>query len=173
MRVRVVPACMFLLVSSPIIPTQTMQKDALSLTLNINGGAYLKLSNGHFYAIDPKDRIYSSAWITPFKILLSESSDPQYPVRITNLQTGTSINGRLLSTQESEELQSTSPQMPTPPPTQPQPPNPPAQPQPPNKPSPSVPSKPTPPNMPLKQAPPISPPKIQTPYAPTVHSGGL
>ena len=66
----------------------------LSISLNIDKGAKLELSDGSAFEIDPLDRIYSSLWITPFRITLSESGDAEYPVRITNQQTGTSVNGK-------------------------------------------------------------------------------
>jgi len=80
-----------------------LQEKPLMLSLNIENGAKLELTDGSVYEIDPEDRIYSSLWITPFKISLSESGDAEYPVRITNLQTGTSVSGRHVSKEETLE----------------------------------------------------------------------
>ena len=69
----------------------------LYLSLNIDNGAKLQLSDGSTFLIDPKDRIYSSYWITPFPIRLSSSNDSDFPVKITNLTSGTSVNGMRIS----------------------------------------------------------------------------
>ncbi len=83
----------------------------LMLSLNIENGAKLELTDGSLYEIDPDDRIYSALWITPFKISLSESDDAEYPVRITNLQTGTSVNGKPIPKEKIlEEKQPTKPE---------------------------------------------------------------
>ncbi len=150
--------CIFLSLFSPI--ASSTQNNALSLALNINGGAYLQLSNGKFYAIDPVHRIYSSAWITPFNISLSTSADPKYPIKITNLRTGTSVNARLLTEEERKELQSISPEM-TPSPIEPQPPNLPS----PSPPAPPPASPSTPPAKSLQPVPmkPPPPPPIGPP----------
>jgi hypothetical protein len=83
-------------------------REQLYLSLNIGEGSRLELSNGHTYEIDPDDRIYSSFWITPIPLMLGPSNDTQYPTKITNLNTGTSVNGKRISTQklieESERL---------------------------------------------------------------------
>jgi hypothetical protein len=80
-----------------------IHKQPLMLSLNINDGAKLELTDGSVYEIDPDDHIYSSLWLTPFKVALGESGNAEYPVRITNLQTGTSVNGRPVSKEEIEE----------------------------------------------------------------------
>lgn len=83
---------------------QLTQDDALEtglyLSLNIGQGAYLQFSDGKTYEIDPDDRIYSSFWITPFPAKIEESDDPDYPVAITNLYTGTMVKGKEVSTKD-------------------------------------------------------------------------
>ncbi len=74
--------------------------DDLFLSLNIAEGAYLELSDGRTYEIDPDDRIFSAFWITPFPVTLSQSGNNEYPIKITNLNSGTSVNGREVSTRE-------------------------------------------------------------------------
>lgn len=89
------------------------QKEQLYLSLNIAEGSRLELSDGKTYEIDPEDRIYSSFWITPIPLMLGRSGDPEYPVKITNLNTGTSVNGKQVSTrkiiEESERLEKQAP----------------------------------------------------------------
>ncbi|MDN3506873.1 MAG: hypothetical protein P0S96_06555 [Simkaniaceae bacterium] len=82
--------------------------EQLYLSLNIAEGSRLELSDGKTYEIDPEDRIYTSFWITPIPLMVGKSGDPGYPVKITNLNTGTSVNGKQVSTrkiiEESERL---------------------------------------------------------------------
>lgn len=79
----------------------TMEGDQqLYLSLNIDRGAKLEFSDGSTYEIDPEDRLYTAYWITPFPVLLGKSDNPDYPVRITNLKTNTSVNGKKVSTKE-------------------------------------------------------------------------
>ena len=49
------------------------------------------------------DRLYTAYWITPIPIQLGKSSNPDYPVKITNLITGTSVSGKLISLKEALE----------------------------------------------------------------------
>ncbi|NGX45520.1 MAG: hypothetical protein K940chlam2_00675 [Chlamydiae bacterium] len=74
----------------------SLHKKPLMISLNINNGSKLELTDGSLYEIDPGDHMYSSLWLTSFKVLLGESGNAEYPVRITNLQTGTSVNGRAI-----------------------------------------------------------------------------
>lgn len=74
---------------------ETSEKDSqLYLSINIEDGAYLQLSNGDIYQISPKDMLYSAYWITPFPLSISESDDSDYPTKITNLNSGSSVRGR-------------------------------------------------------------------------------
>lgn len=80
---------------------QGQAKDSqLSLSLNIGKGAILELSDGSSYEINPEDRLYTIYWITPFPIRISESGNPDYPVKITNMNTGRAVSGKQISTQE-------------------------------------------------------------------------
>lgn len=158
----------------PICQMPNAYTDAvdLYLSLNMNGGQNLQLSNGDVYGINPDDQIYSSLWITPFPVILGESGNADYPIKITNMLTGTSVNGRLLSAEELQALQNpatglTGPNAPPPsanmqpPPAQPAP----TMQPPPPKPSMQPPKSPTGPAQP--KVPPPTPPKtnpvIQTP----------
>ena len=75
----------------------TAQKQ-LYLSLNIDNGSRLELSDGKTYQIAPEDREYTMYWITPFPIRLTASGDKDYPVRITNMKTGTSVLAKEIST---------------------------------------------------------------------------
>lgn len=76
------------------------RKEQLYLSMNIGEGDKLELSDGSTYQLDPQDKLFASYWITPIPIMLSESKDPDYPVKITNLNTGTSVNGKKISTRD-------------------------------------------------------------------------
>ncbi|NGX47375.1 MAG: hypothetical protein K1000chlam3_00748 [Chlamydiae bacterium] len=75
-------------------------KEQLYLSLNIDEGAKLELSDGSTYEIAPEDHLYSSYWITPFPIMLGKSDNRKYPVKITNMNTGTSVSGKQISTRQ-------------------------------------------------------------------------
>ena len=91
---------LFLLLFAPLFSQHGDDDDQLYLSLNIADGQRIQLSNGSTYAIAPADQIYSAYWITPFPIMLSESGDPAYPTKITNMYTGTFVRGKQLVTSE-------------------------------------------------------------------------
>jgi len=91
---------LFLLLFASLICHETDNEDQLYLSLNIADGERLELSNGSTYEIAPADRIYSAYWVTPFPIMLSESGDPEYPVKIINMNTGTFVRGKQIVTSE-------------------------------------------------------------------------
>lgn len=91
---------LFLLLFAPLICQEIDDEDQLYLSLNMADGERLELSDGSTYEIAPADRIYSAYWITPFPIMLSESGDPDYPVKIINMNTGTFVRGKQIVTGE-------------------------------------------------------------------------
>lgn len=92
--------------------------EQLYLSFNIDDGEKLELSDGSTYEIAPEDRLYTVYWITPFPVRLGDSNNPKYPVKITNMTTGTSVKGKRISTQqmlqEEEEKQKALPPQPSP-----------------------------------------------------------
>lgn len=79
------------------IETIARKDKQLYLSLNIDNGSKLQLSDGSTYLISPADRIYSEYWITPFPVKVTKSKDPDFPSKITNMNTGTSVNGQEIS----------------------------------------------------------------------------
>lgn len=75
-------------------------KEGLYITMNFDSGAKINLSDDTAYEIDPEDRVYAAFWMTPFPVKLGKSSKPQYPVKITNMYTGTSIKAKRISPRE-------------------------------------------------------------------------
>lgn len=84
------------------------------LTLNTDDGAKLEFSNGSVYEIHPDDRIYTSYWITPFPVEFCLSGNPDYPIKITNLQTGTEVLAREISVKDMREPKKNKPISPSP-----------------------------------------------------------
>jgi len=67
------------------------------LSLNVENGAQLEFSDGSSYEIDPEDQIYTAYWIAPFPVRFGRSYNRKYPVKITNMNTGTSVNAKRIS----------------------------------------------------------------------------
>lgn len=76
------------------------EDDQLYLSLNVGEGRKLELSDGSSYEIAPEDQVYAAFWITPFAVSVGKSGDPNYPVKITNLNSGTSVRAKEISTEE-------------------------------------------------------------------------
>lgn len=66
----------------------------LSLSMNIDNGQKIELSDNSIWDIAPGDVIKASAWITPFPVKLSPSNDPDYPYFITNTVSGDSVKAK-------------------------------------------------------------------------------
>lgn len=63
----------------------------LSLSENFDNGKSIRLNDGSVYEVNPDDIQYSALWITPFPIQITTSGNADYPLKITNTLTGTSI----------------------------------------------------------------------------------
>ena len=64
---------------------------SLYLSLNIENGKKLQLSDGKIYEVAPDDVPYAAPWITPFTMLIKPSEDPDYPLLIVNRDSGTRV----------------------------------------------------------------------------------
>lgn len=69
-------------------------KQDIYLSENIKGGTQLKFSDGSVYEIAPQDRDRAQWWVTPFTASFSSSGDSNYPVKITNTLTSSSVNAK-------------------------------------------------------------------------------
>jgi hypothetical protein len=58
---------------------------------NFNGGRQIRLSDDTCWKIHPSDAPIAQGWITPVEIGISESGESEYPHRLTNSLTGSSI----------------------------------------------------------------------------------
>lgn len=74
-------------------PTQAQ----LFLSININNGQKIQLSDESIWEIAPNDTQTAAVWITPFPVKLVPSNDPDYPFLIVNTNTGISVKARKLA----------------------------------------------------------------------------
>ena len=65
-----------------------------TLSENLMKSQYLRLSDGTLWNIRPEDVPIAQSWITPVQILVSQSSNPFFPYKLTNQVSGTSILAR-------------------------------------------------------------------------------
>lgn len=73
---------------------ETQQATSLSLSLNIDNGKKIQLSDNSLWEIAPADVAKSAVWITPFPVAIEPSGDLDYPFLITNKTTGNSVKAR-------------------------------------------------------------------------------
>lgn len=78
-------------------PKESPPKVIPHLAENLQGGSILKMSDGREFHISPADTNKTQFWITPVELKIEESDDPNYPVKITNPLTGTSVKAREVS----------------------------------------------------------------------------
>lgn len=65
---------------------------AVYLSLNLNSGAVLELSDGSQWIIKPEDTSITSYWLTPSEIEIKKTSqDPTYLYTLTNYDTKQSV----------------------------------------------------------------------------------
>ena len=69
----------------------------LSLSINIDNGRKLQLSDNSLWEIAPNDVPTSTVWITPFPVKVTASGDPDYPCLLVNLNSGASVKARQIS----------------------------------------------------------------------------
>ena len=74
-------------------PSATKSVKGINPTLseNLLNSQYLRLSDGTLWNVRPEDVPIAQAWITPVDVVVSQSSNPFYPYKLTNKVTGTSI----------------------------------------------------------------------------------
>jgi len=75
-----------------------------TLQENLKNGSYIRLSNNTLWNIHPKDTPITQAWITPVEITVTSTGDADYPYKLTNSLTGSSVRAR-----KAQEAPSSSP----------------------------------------------------------------
>jgi hypothetical protein len=58
---------------------------------NFYNGKYIRLSDGSLWNIRPQDTPITQGWITSVEIIIEPSQDPDYPNKLTNTLTGSSV----------------------------------------------------------------------------------
>lgn len=81
---------------SEITPQETTTR---SLSININNGQKILLSDNTLWEVSPDDISTSSIWITPFPVQVSPSGNPDYPSLLINVNTGARVKARQISNQ--------------------------------------------------------------------------
>lgn len=75
-------------------PSQTSTSKPLFLSLNIDNGKKIQLSDNSLWEIDPADVKTSIVWITPFPVVIQPSDSVDYPVLIINETTGNKVKAK-------------------------------------------------------------------------------
>ena len=85
--------------STAIAPSAAKVKNNLSPTIqeNLNNGRFIRLSDDSLWEINPKDTPITQGWITPVEITVAPSDDANYPFRLTNSLTRSSVLARRAS----------------------------------------------------------------------------
>lgn len=64
---------------------KNIERPQLSLSINVQNGKELILSDGSKWAVDPEDQAISGAWLTPFPLKFIKSNSQEYPQFLINL----------------------------------------------------------------------------------------
>lgn len=78
-------------------PETTSQKQ-LSLSINIDNGQKLLLSDNSMWEVSPNDIPTSSVWLSPSPVKIVPSNDPDYPFLIVDINSGISVKARKVPT---------------------------------------------------------------------------
>lgn len=66
----------------------------LFLSINIDNGHKIQLSDNTLWEVSPDDVYTSSFWLTPFAVKIIPSGDPDYPCLIVNKDSNVSVKAR-------------------------------------------------------------------------------
>lgn len=66
----------------------------LTVSININSGKAIQLSDNSVYEIAPEDQTISAQWLGPIPIKVTNVSDPNYPFLLTNLHNHLSVKAK-------------------------------------------------------------------------------
>lgn len=69
---------------------------SLTVSININGGAKLKLSDGSMWQVSPSDQNISSSWLSAIPIKIYPSGDQDFPKLLVNTSTKQSVKAKPL-----------------------------------------------------------------------------
>lgn len=75
-------------------PIQKEMDHQSYLSENLKSGNYIRLANGSLWKIHPKDVPITQGWISAVNILITQSTDSEYPYKLTNSLTGSSVRAQ-------------------------------------------------------------------------------
>lgn len=75
-------------------PLQTDAENEGLLSENLKNGHYIRLNNGTLWKIRPKDTPITQGWVSAVNILITQSGDSEYPYKLTNSLTGSSVRAQ-------------------------------------------------------------------------------
>ncbi len=80
-----------------ILKTEAEKSESspLSLSINIDHGHKLQLSDNSIWEIDPADKNTAAGWITPIPVKIGSSKNSAYPYLLINATSGVSVKARI------------------------------------------------------------------------------
>ena len=75
-----------------VVPKES--ESELFLSINIDNGHKIQLSDNTLWEVSPDDVNTSSLWLTPFAVKIIPSGDPEYPCLIVNKESNVSVKAR-------------------------------------------------------------------------------
>jgi len=69
-----------------------------SLLENLSGGHLIRLSDDSLWSIRPENTPITQGWITSVEIFIAPSKDPEYPFKLTNSLTSSSVFAKRVTT---------------------------------------------------------------------------
>lgn len=80
--------------AEPVVLKTSPKDQKAAIQENLNNGNYIRLSDNSLWNIRPSDTPISQGWITPVDIIVTQSGNPQFPYKLTNSVTGSSVFAR-------------------------------------------------------------------------------
>lgn len=93
-----------------IVANKEIAKKHPTISENLQSGHYLRLSDNTLWQVRPQDVPVVQGWITPAEVVVSQSGDRQYPTKLTNSVTGSSVFAKKASSVPAQQIQKTSTQ---------------------------------------------------------------
>lgn len=81
----------------------SLAEKTLYLSVNIQNGTQLELSDGSIWEVSPKDRSTSALWITPFPLKIIKGGEGTYPDTLINLTTQEQVRVRLIGKKNNQQ----------------------------------------------------------------------
>ena len=76
----------------PLANTAPKQRPTISEL--VQNGRFVRLSDNTLWAIAPQDVSITQGWVTPVEIIVAPSGDSEYPFKLTNTLTGSTVRAK-------------------------------------------------------------------------------